>query len=71
MIVRTAGGGGWGNPLERDPEKVRMDVQEGFVSVEAARNDYGVVLKPGSPPYFYELDAEATRKLRTERTKGG
>lgn len=48
-----------------------MDVLEGFVSIEAARKEYGVVLKPGSPPYFYELDAEATKNLRAERMKGG
>jgi N-methylhydantoinase B len=70
VIIRTAGGGGWGSPLERDPEKVRMDVLEGFVSLEAARNEYGVVLKPGSNPYFYEVDAKATKKLRGEKMKG-
>ena len=71
VIVRTAGGGGWGNPLERDPEKVRIDVLEGFVSIEAARNEYGVVLKPGSNSTFYEVDEEATKKLRAEQMKGG
>jgi N-methylhydantoinase B len=70
VIIRTAGGGGWGNPLERDSEKVRMDVLEGFVSLEAARNEYGVVLRPGSHSYFYEVDAKATKKLRAERMKG-
>ena len=45
MIVRTGGGGGWGDPLERDPERVRADVLEEFVSPEAAREEYGVVLK--------------------------
>jgi N-methylhydantoinase B len=70
VIIRTAGGGGWGSPLERDPEKVRMDVLEGFVSLEAARNEYGVVLKPGSNPYFYEVDVKATKKLRGEKMKG-
>ena len=44
VIVRTGGGGGWGDPLEREPEKVRADVIEEFVSAEAARKDYGVVL---------------------------
>jgi N-methylhydantoinase B len=71
VIVRTAGGGGWGNPLERDPEKVRIDVLEGFVSIEAARNEYGVVLKPGNHSTFYEVDEGATRKLRAEQMKGG
>jgi N-methylhydantoinase B len=69
VIVRTAGGGGWGNPLERDPEKVRMDVIEGFVSHEAARNEYGVVLRPGRYPLLFEVDEEATKKLRAERMK--
>jgi N-methylhydantoinase B len=35
------GGGGYGNPLMRDPERVRLDVAEGFVSAEAARDVYG------------------------------
>jgi N-methylhydantoinase B len=69
VIIRTAGGGGWGSPLERDPEKVRMDVLEGFVSLEAARNEYGVVLEPGSNPYCYEVDAKATKQLRGEKRK--
>jgi len=45
-IVATAGGGGWGDPLARDPEKVRQDVIEGYVTIEAARTAYGVVLDP-------------------------
>ena len=44
--LRTGGGGGFGNPLERDPERVRADVRDGYVSVEAAARDYGVVLDP-------------------------
>lgn len=40
-----AGGGGWGNPRERDPERVRRDVANGYVSIEAARRDYGVALR--------------------------
>ena len=70
VIIRTAGGGGWGNPLERDPEKVKMDVLEGYISLEAAGNEYGVVLRPGSHPGFHEVDAEATKRLRADRTKG-
>jgi len=42
----TGGGGGFGSPRERDPERVRNDVLDGFVSLEAARRDYGVVLDP-------------------------
>ena len=46
QIVRvvTTGGGGWGDPLEREPELVQRDVIEGKVSPAAARDDYGVVL---------------------------
>jgi N-methylhydantoinase B len=64
VIHRTAGGGGWGNPLERDPERVRVDVQEGFVSADSAVDDYGVVLTPD----VSAVDAEATARLRTDRS---
>jgi N-methylhydantoinase B len=42
-VVATAGGGGWGDPLQRDPEKIRWDVIEGYVSLDAAKREYGVV----------------------------
>lgn len=42
----TGGGGGFGEPLERDPERVRADVRDGYVSTEAAARDYGVALDP-------------------------
>jgi len=44
--MRTGGGGGFGNPHERDPERVREDVRDGFVSLGGAARDYGVVLDP-------------------------
>jgi N-methylhydantoinase B len=59
VIVRTGGGGGWGDPHERDPERVRWDVIEEFVSREAARELYGVVLKDD-----LSVDEDATRALR-------
>jgi N-methylhydantoinase B len=59
VIVRTGGGGGWGDPLARDPEQVRWDVLEELVSPEAARRDYGVVLRAD-----LSLDDAATRSLR-------
>ncbi|MET0852380.1 MAG: hydantoinase B/oxoprolinase family protein, partial [Candidatus Rokuibacteriota bacterium] len=40
--IMTGGGGGYGPPAERDPEAVRRDVSEGYVSAEAAQRDYGV-----------------------------
>ncbi len=66
VIVRTGGGGGWGDPLARDPERVRTDVLEELVSPEAARRDYGVVLTKE-----LALDAAATQTLRASRKKGG
>ena len=42
------GGGGFGNPLLRDPERVRADVVRGLVTVEAAERAYGVVLRDGA-----------------------
>lgn len=58
VVVSTPGGGGVGDPCERDPERVLDDVREGRVSVEAARDVYGVVLDPDG------VDAEATARLR-------
>ena len=60
IIFRTAGGGGWGDPLERDPARVRNDVARKLMSRAAARDDYGVVL---SGPH-HDLDARATKDLR-------
>lgn len=68
----TAGGGGFGDPLERDPERVLRDVIDDYVSVERAAIDYGVVIRPVDPEICeYEIDHEATRKerarIRSER----
>jgi N-methylhydantoinase B len=56
----AAGGGGYGDPLERDPEIVEKDVIEGYVSLERAREDYGVVINPKT----MKVDRAATEKLR-------
>jgi len=58
-IVRTGGGGGWGDPHERDPELVRADVMEELVSRKAAREKYGVVLRDD-----LTVDVEATKQQR-------
>jgi N-methylhydantoinase B len=58
--IRTTGGGGWGDPLRRDPVAVARDVAWGKVSAAAARRDYGVVLVDGS------VDLDATSALRAE-----
>jgi N-methylhydantoinase B len=61
-VVRaeTTGGGGWGHPLDRDPQRVLYDVVNGYVSAEAAHKDYGVVLDRA----LGKVDLEATKLLR-------
>jgi N-methylhydantoinase B len=61
-VAELGGGGGWGDPLERDPEAVREDVLDEYVSPEGARRDYGVVIDTRTG----EVDREATRKLRQQ-----
>jgi N-methylhydantoinase B len=60
VTIEAPGGGGYGNPRERDPEMVAADVREGYVSYESARRDYGVVVEPGT----FAVDAVETEKLR-------
>jgi N-methylhydantoinase B len=60
------GGGGYGNPTERDPEAVLQDVEERWIAVEDATDVYGVVLNPKEDGR-YEVDPEATRLLRSRR----
>jgi N-methylhydantoinase B len=63
VLMLGPGGGGWGDPLDRDPERVQTDVLEGLVSLEVAHDAYGVVLDPVT----LALDAAATAALRAER----
>jgi len=58
--IRTGGGGGFGNPVERDPARVRLDVLDGYVTAEAAMRDYGVVLSDTG-----DVDIDATNRVRT------
>ena len=63
----TAGGGGFGDPLERDPEKVLEDVVDEYVSVDRAAKDYGVVIREIDRDLCrYEIDDAETRKLRAD-----
>ena len=61
----STGGGGFGNPLDRDPELVRHDVRRGWVSVDKARETYGVVLD--LEPELLAVDYLATERLRNKR----
>jgi N-methylhydantoinase B len=63
----SAGGGGFGDPLERDPAAVREDVIDGYVTIERAARDYGVVVRAVDPELDgYEIDGEATARQREE-----
>jgi N-methylhydantoinase B len=61
----TPGGGGHGDPLDREPERVLADVREGAVSREAAERDYGVVLEQRDPPSWV-VDEAATARRRAD-----
>ena len=60
LIYRTAGGGGWKDPLDRPAENVQKDVKSELVSIEKAESDYGVILNADN----FEIDHEATETLR-------
>lgn len=58
--IEMSGGGGVGNPFERDPQLVKEDVLNGYVSIESAKMDYGVVINPET----LEINREKTDQLR-------
>ena len=62
VMLRTPGGGGYGVPHDRDPELVLRDVEEGFVSPRAARDDYGVAIE--SSDGVHRIDEDETKTLR-------
>lgn len=62
LRLLTCGGGGWGDPFKRDPLLVQQDVARGFVSIQGALADYGVVLDP----LTLDLDKAATEERRKE-----
>lgn len=64
LSMHSPGGGGYGNPLERDVDAVVRDVRDGLVSVLAAEHEYGVVLIHDSEA----ADFEATARLRAARS---
>jgi N-methylhydantoinase B len=59
VTIMTAGGGGWGDPLAREPTRVRMDVIEEYITRDEARTTYGVVLDDA-----INVDQDASAKLR-------
>jgi N-methylhydantoinase B len=71
LRVLTNGGGGWGQPLERDPEVIKRDVRDGYLTLGGAARQYGVVVS-GDPDYDPEglvVDHVATDALRSEMSR--
>jgi len=66
VVAQSGGGGGWGDPLDRDVDMVLSDVVDGYVSVDGARHDYGVVIDDSQ-----DVDVAATleerEKLKIQR----
>jgi len=60
VVMETSGGGGYGDPLERDIEKIRSDLLEGLITAAKAQDRYGVVLENG------EIDLDQTGRRRAE-----
>jgi N-methylhydantoinase B len=67
LFAQSGAGGGWGDPLERDPQSVLDDWLDDLVSLEAARRDYGVVIEPATAA----IDVEATAAERARRADEG
>ena len=59
--VRTPGGGGVGNPLNREPDEVLQDLLEGRISERSASEDYGIIVRDG------QLAGSATSRLRKKK----
>lgn len=68
LRFRTGGGGGWGDPLDRDPEQVCRDVRDEYVSIAGAWRDYGVAISgdPQRHPEQLTIDHAATTARRAE-----
>lgn len=73
VVLDFPGGGGYGDPRQRPPEEVLADVIDGYISLTSARDDYAVVVHYTGPDEaivrtedLYQLDEEATRRLRQE-----
>jgi N-methylhydantoinase B len=63
---RDCGGGGYGDPLTREPARVREDVAEGWVSARTARETYGVKIEVDESDFGFAVDEKATNALRKQ-----
>lgn len=65
FVRPSSGGGGFGDPMDRDPEKVLADVEDEYVSIERAKRDYGVVIETVDVDRrTFEIDDAATEDAR-------
>jgi len=71
FAITSSGGGGFGDPLNRDSEKVARDVRWGFVSRQKAETIYGIVFEPGTLEVDEEQTRELKQKIRVGRTSNG
>lgn len=70
MQFLAAGGGGYGSPLERDPQLLVEDVMDGYITLKTAREIYGVAIKVIDEELAqYEIDHEETGRLRAQLAK--
>jgi N-methylhydantoinase B len=68
LDYKFGGGGGWGDPMLRDPQAVLEDVWDEYVSIEAAARDYGVVITGSLEDMTLALDEDATTAERKKRS---
>jgi N-methylhydantoinase B len=66
LMYEIGGGGGWGDPLDRDPQAVLDDVWDELVSIDGAARDYGVVVTGSLEAMDLAVDADATTRRRAE-----
>jgi len=64
LIIRTPGGGGYGDPLERNPEHVLNDVLDELVSMDAASSEYGVIIDPSTTKVFQDETEDLRNSMR-------
>ena len=64
ISITTGGGGGWGKSFKRDPELVKNDVINGYISLKSAYEDYGVVINSKS----FHINKNKTKEIRSKKT---
>jgi len=70
VLIRCAGSGGYGDPLDREPERVLQDVVDGYVSAQAARSLYGVVLAGTGRGFDKAATSVLRQRMRMKQAEG-